>query len=239
MIKTKIIILFLVLTAFVGKGQTTGFYWNNLNQTSNRLQGKLTGEIYYLNAAEGKYHFYHDRWYEGTIVLTDGDVYKNMRLRYMSFRDKLVAYNDANRALFIVDKDIVDTFYIDSENVKQTFVRLKSDISPKGNHYYEVLYSGTRSLLVYHIIKEKKTRPYKNELGILSDIEYEQDREYYLYSEATGFERVRMGRQSFYSIFPEHKKEIKRILRKNKVIFKDEWAIIKSVTELDKAGILD
>ncbi len=228
-----------MLIAFTGRGQSTGFYWDNLKQSSNRLEGKLTGELYYLNATEGKFYFYHKGWYNGTVVLIDGDVFKNMKLRYMAFGDKLIAYNDANKALFIVDQEIVDTFYIDSDQKKETFVRLNLDGSARGNRYFEVLYSGTRSLLVYRSIRENKTRPYKNELGILSDIEYVDDNVYYLYSEAAGFERLRAGRQTFYSLSPEHKKEVKRILRRNRISFKDEGSIVRSLTELDKAGIID
>lgn len=238
-IKTKIGILFLVLIAFTGRAQSTGFYWDNLKQSSNRLEGKLTGELYYLNVTEGKYHFYHNGWYNGTVVLTDGDVFKDLKLRYMAFGDKLITYNDANKALFIIDQEIVDSFYVDSDQKKETFVRLNLDGSVRGNRYFEVLYSGNRSLLVYRSIQEKKTRPFKNEFGILSDIEYVDDNEYYLYSESAGFERLRAGRQSFYSLFPEHKKEVKRILRKNRISFKIEGSIIMSVTELDKAGIID
>lgn len=238
-VKSKIFTLFLVLITIVGKGQKTGLYWNNLNENSNRLQGKITGEVYYLDVVEGKYHFYHDKWYNGSIVLTDGDVIENMKLRYMSFSDKLIAYNDAIRSLFIVDKDIVDTFYIDSEKIKQKFVRIYYDGTPDGHRYFEVLYSGTRLLLVYHTIIVKKIRPYKNEFGILSDTEYEKDKTYYLYSQSSGFERIKISRRSLYHVFPDQKKEIKKVLRENKIEYKNEWSLIRAVSELDKAGIFD
>ena len=45
----KYIFLLLVVVSFSVTGQNTGFYWNNLKESSNRLQGKIMGEIYYLN----------------------------------------------------------------------------------------------------------------------------------------------------------------------------------------------
>lgn len=228
-----------MLIVFNSKGQSTGFYWNNLNENSNRLEGKLTGEVYRLKPQENKHYFYHDKWYEGSIVLSDGDVFENRRLRYMSFSDKLIAYNIANNSLFIVDKDVISKFYIDSENLKQKFVRLYFDGFIKGNRYFEELYSGGRDLLAYHVIKEKKTEPYKNELGLMSDTEYEKGKVYFMYSESTGFKRVRIIRQPFNSIFPEQKKQIKRLLRKNGISIADELSLIRAVSQLDKAGILD
>jgi len=237
-LKIHIISFFLVCFAGVTIGQNS-LYTKNLSESSNRLMGKLTGEIYKLKPIDGTYFFYHDNWYKGSIVLKDGDVFSDMHLRYKSYDDNLIAYNQTNSTLFIVDKSLVEKFYIDSDKLAQTFVCLFYDGLYGENHYFQELYDGTRALLVYHFVNEIKTTPYKNQFGKLADIKYEKDKDFYLYSETTGFKKIRLKRRSIYHTFPEHKKEIKKILKKKGINPKNEWALIEAIRELDKAGILD
>lgn len=226
-----------MLISFVGLSQNSGFYWGNLTTSSNRLQGKITGEIFYASSLANKYFFMQKYWVEGSIKLVDGDIFENVNMRYNAFDDELVAFNNKINVLYIVDKDVVGEFVISAENSSKKFVKYYYTGMNKGNRYFEELYSGTFSLLAFHNIYEEKVRPFVDELGKMRDIEYNKEVDYFIYSEENGFYKIRMNKQSLINTFPENKKEIKKIFRKNKNYVNNERSLIQAFILLEKAGL--
>ena len=237
----KLNILCIVFSLFyiVGEAQTTGFYWSNLKEKSNRLQGKISGETYYISSIANRFFFLQDDWVFGKIVLEDGDVFEDLRLRYLIKEDKLISYNSQFRTLYVVDKEIVNKFTISDGNKERVFEKKYYDGFNKGYRYYENLYSGNLSLLAYHHIDEIKVSPYTDRSGIMRDIEYRHRINYYIFSEEKGFQKVNRNRRSYLKVFPEYKKQIRRLFRKNKVTVVSEGGMIHATKLLDLSELLD
>lgn len=231
----------IVLVSFAGAAQNLDS-WQTYNESSNRLEGKLQGEIYFLSSLANNNFFLQKEWVTGSITLADGDVFENVKLRYMTFGDQLVAYNDNVRTLFIVEKSTVKEFKFKSAGIssypERKFINLDSLNLPGGKSYFEELYTGSAKLLAYHFVNEVKVTPYNDNAGVMRDTEYKAAENYFLFTDKNELFRVQRKKSSFYKIYPEHKKEIRKLLRKNRVSLIDQSSLVLAVKLLDEAGIL-
>jgi len=232
-----------IAACFAVNAQNSGFYWDNLKESSNRLQGKIMGEIFYIDPLSSRFFFLQDDWVKGKIELTDGDVYENIDIRYNCKTDQLIAYNSRIRALFTVDKNIIKSFsykdYFFGENYKEReFVKLNWDKLYSRVGFFEQLYTGNTTLLAFHHIEELKVAPYVDRLGRMNNLEYKRRVNYYLYNSEKEFKKITIKRRSVLKAFPENKKEIKKILRQSKIILQNEDALIQVIERIDKAGFI-
>ena len=244
-IKIKyLLFLFAILFSVCTDGQNTSFYLGKLNESTNRLQGKLRGEYYYNSLVGNEYFFLHKKWSDATITLIDGDVFENVKVRYLAYGDELISYNENIKSYFFkIDKDIIKQFTIEtilnSGNVKhQKFIKLYYDGLTKGDRYFEELYSGTRSLLLYYTIRGTKVRPFKDNSGILQDTEYRMHVTYFMYSPDEGYTKIHKTKRAFRAALPDNKKEIRKLFRKNKLNIFDDASMIQAFKLLEEANIL-
>ncbi len=229
--------LFILLSIQVF-GQGINVEWKRLNKNSNRLEGKLTGTVFYLNSIANNNFFLQNDWYPGTIQLEDGDIFENQWLRYHARKDELVVFNETAGNLFFADKNKVRNFIIDTKDGPAHFIKLYFDELNSGSRYFEELFKGNRSLLAFYYIQERKSEVYADKNGKLKDTYYLLDTKYYMYSEETGFIRLHNSRRTFNKIFPENKKEIRKLFRKNKVYTFNKQGLIHAFELLQEAGIL-
>ncbi|MEZ5106038.1 MAG: hypothetical protein R2757_16180 [Draconibacterium sp.] len=238
--KNTYLTVFLVMFFFVsGTGQNIGLE-KSFNPNSNRLQGKLYGEVYYMSTLANSKFFLQNDWVEGTVILTDGDIFTGVRLRYLAKDDELVAYNDNLRSLFIVDRNTVKEFKVEGNNFGGSgrFVNLGIINISEGKNYFELLCEGTASLLAYHWVEEIKVSPFTDSQGMLRDSEYRLNESQYLLTKEKDLIKIQRKKSALIKIYPEHRKEIKKILRRNKIILFDDTSLIQVIKLLDEAGIL-
>ncbi|GEM_PF-710086 len=236
-------LLGLMLFCTIIQAQETGLYYNALNSNSNRLSGKLQGEIYYINVISSVNYFLQPDWEKGEIRLKDGDVFGEVQMKYNAYDDELVAYNENNKTLFIVDKNTVQEFIFYPEPGQvgsriRKFVNLDSLQLNNDRTFFEQLYLGSAMLLAFHKVEMKKTRLYTDSTGKLTDTEYEHKISYYYYSPQKGMVKIKLKNHSIQQIFPEQKKEIRKNLRKAKININNEGTAIHAFEVLDKSGFL-
>lgn len=228
-----------VLLTLSGWAQHSVFNWNLLGTNSNRLEGKLTGTIYYIPPLDSKQHFYYDGWQQGTVVLEDGDIFSGLQMNYLSKGDELVVYNPNLRQLFLTDKEKVKSFTVHFAQTEHKFVKLYLEGFWGGNRYFRVLYSGTKQLLAYHYVFEEKTRMYTDEHGNRRGVRLVPKTIYYIYSPDSGFKILKKKRSSFVRLFPEEKREVRRIFRRNNLRNFNETEMIEAFKLLDEAGFFN
>ncbi|HKI87799.1 MAG TPA: hypothetical protein VKA38_02145 [Draconibacterium sp.] len=207
------------------------------NTNLNRIDGKTTGVVYYVSAEANNNFFLQKDWVIGILKLEDGTIFRNVRMRYQAHDDELIVYNNNLRTLFIIDKEIVKSFTVQVGTKVIRFEKLYFDGFQKGDRYFQDLYKGTSKLLAFHFIDDVKINPYTDRYGILRDKEYRPAVHYYLYNEKNGFSRLLMKRKSFLKVYPEHKKEIRKLFRKNHVFITDEEGLILALKLLEDSGI--
>ncbi len=232
------LVLMMVVAAFGSLAQTSLLNWEALGENSNRLEGKLTGLSYRIPPLANSTHFLQDSWIDGEILLEDGDLFDSVRIRYLAFYDELVAYNPNLKQLFIVDKEKVSSFTFNYPQGQQKFVKLYFDaFVDAGYRYFDVKYQGTRWLVAFHYIYEEKTSVYRDAYGKLRDTRLKPKKTYFMYfPEQEQFRRVQEKRRWFVKLFPDHKREVRRIFRKNNLRRFDEKQMVQAFQLLDEAG---
>ena len=209
----------------------------DFDESSNRLQGKITGEVYIISSLENQYFFLQKDWVNSRIVLEDGDVFDNLRVRYQVNNDELIAYNDKLKTLFKVDKNKISKFYLLNNNAEREFVRMNFDGMQPKVRFFERLYTGKCTLLAYHNVDEIKVTPYEDKSGIMRDSQYKLDVTYFMYTQEKGFDKVLPNKRSFFKLLPQRKKEIRKIFRQNKLILSGNESMIQAFKLIDGAGL--
>lgn len=238
----KIQLIFLMVAwAFAGLAQTSLINWEALGDNSNRLEGKLTGLAYRIPPLGNNTHFLQDSWVDGEILLEDGDLFDSVKIRYLAIDDELVAYNPNLRQLFIVDKEKVNSFTFRYPTGQQKFVKLYFDsFIDAGNRYFDLKYEGTRWLVAFHYIYEEKTSVYRDAYGKLRDSRLKPKTNYFMYfPNEEQFRRVQNKRRWFVNLFPEKKREVRRIFRRNNLRRFDEKGMIQAFSLLDENGFFN
>lgn len=221
--------------------QNQGLYNSNLSETSNRLEGKLTGEIYYFEITENSNYFLHQNWVNGSITLKNGEIFENQKIRYHAYLDELIVYNSANKVLVKADKNTISEFKVyepepDGSVAVKTFINF--DLADVNKGFCEQLYSGSIQLLVFYRIIEKKVDAYIDENGIGRDNEFVMKETTCIYSKEKGLRAMKLKNSSFFAIYPEHEKEIRKIFRENKIKISDKTSAIQAVGLIDEARLL-
>jgi hypothetical protein len=224
-----------VLTAKTGWGQIDDFAWFDFSRADNSNIGKLTGTKYNYAFRGNLNFFYHSDWYKGTICTTDGEVHTGYSVRYDAFNDELVAVNGRVKGQFVVDKYLVKSFTVDVPGLGlQNFRKLMLNEFGQKEHYFEVLYDGKVALMSHTSITEHKTNAYRNKKGELDDREYRLEKQYFLLLPDHGFRSISPGRKAILNLFPERKKEIRQIFRRNRIDDYSLHGIPRIVSLLDQ-----
>jgi hypothetical protein len=217
-IKYLLMIWFVVLWSMVS-AQTPGLFSTNLNVTSNNLDGKLTGEIYYLTSKASSSFFLQNDWTDGSVTLKTGEVFEGIKMRYLAYGDELIVYNENNRMLVKTDKQKVKEFAlkteIGDEGKLTVFINLDSVATVFTHDFFEVVYRGSVMVLISNIIVAKKVTPYNNSRGELTDTDYVLRRTGFMFTQENRLEKIRFSNNSVAAFFPEKKHEIRKYLRKS------------------------
>ncbi|MDX8338820.1 hypothetical protein SLH46_06485 [Draconibacterium sp. IB214405] len=232
-------VVFGMLFCLTMQAQDLGIDTYQLNSAANNLQGKMLGEVHVLSSDATYYFLYPDDWVTGSVTLMNGNVYENLQLRYHAFEDELIAYNENGRFLFLVEKELVESFSFEDADRTRKFIRLVKNNNQQTNMYLEELYKADISLLVNWYIYEQTVSPYVDRNGITRAINYVMHKDYYLYTEKNGLEKIRLKKRSLFLRFPEHKTEIRKIIRKNHMYINNEASMVKVLGLMQENGLLE
>lgn len=235
------LLVLVVLLCGTASAQKTGFYWYELNEHSNRLNSKLTGTVYYANYTANEFHFFHDNWVDASLHLIDGDVVEPIKLKYLAYGDQIIAFNQNVGTLFKIEKAIVKGFeYRDTKtgaNVR--FMKLCADSLFNGCRFMEELYTGHSTLLAFHYVESVKVHLYKDKLGVMRDREFRFYTSYYVQNENGELMRLNRTKRSLIKSYPEHRKEIRKLLRQSKVHIFNQNTFVGAFVLIDRAGLTE
>lgn len=206
-----------------------------LDTSSNTLNYKIPGKRYYLIPSYIGSQFTTDEWIVADLILENGDRYDSILIKLNSFLDEIIMYNERAGAAIEIDKTVISEFFVKyedghSEHFKKTFV----DLYPKGDRYLSIMYEGKSKLFLWHRTVEEKVSVYRDDRGIMHDSMYKLTKEYYLVFPDQKIAKFPPKRRSFIELFPEQKKQVKRIIRKNHISFETENEIIQAVKLVEK-----
>ncbi|WP_167605642.1 hypothetical protein [Maribellus sediminis] len=211
-----------------------------LTTASNTTNYKIPGKQFYPIYIPRGSQFYDDNWETGSVVLINGDVYTNLHLKYNTVDDELIYLNTNNRRAITIDKDAVSEFVFDKRvKASQRFKKMEFDRIPKGDHYFEMLYEGRLQLVIFNRTMEEKTSPYKDRNGLLQVSDFVLRRNYYICFPDMHFEKVKLKRGSLLALFPDKKKELRKLLRKDKNSFRTNEEAIRATQLIETNFFLE
>jgi len=179
----------------------------------------LVSEIYYPKPYDSQVVFLMP-WSKGEIYFEDGHVIKDILLRYDRFDDVLTWMRGNDYKAGTVAKDLVKGFVIVDKNTQQVF-RFEKRANIRSGYaqtYAQVLAKGFMTVYVVHFL-EKGSTP--NELNTI--------KRYYLYQN-NHYTSFNLSKSRFLSATGEYKKEMRAIIRQNKLsLYRNQTDLIRAV----------
>lgn len=239
-LKIKIIIPLIFLISTSG-AQEFHIPWKPFTTEANSVNRKLTGRKYHFNSTLKGTVYYNNDWLKGSIVLENGDRHDSIFMKYNTFIEELIIFNERTGAIYILDKPDVSQFEIGTGNGSgKLFRKLYFDRFPRGERYFNVLYPGDKlKLLLWHKTNEEKTNLYRDINGLMRDSEFKLTLTYFLLFPDNDLIKIFPNRRSFINLFPEQKKIVRRLLRRNSINLKREEDMVKAVSLVEKELFAD
>jgi len=233
-------IAWLVLFVCLGIDSRAQELYNSLKPlttAANTLNYKLTGNQYnFWPTLNGTVYLNND-WVHCDVTLENGDVYKDIYVRLNTYWDELIFYNERVGSVIVLDKTIIDEFELKGgAGSHGLFRKVYFDKLPKGDRYVNVLFDGKVKLYLWNQTLVVKTSVYRDNYihGGLRDSEYKQELNYFVVFPDNSFYKVTTKRHSFVQLFPDDKRVVRRLFRKNKIHFYSPDDIIKATQVIEQ-----
>jgi len=197
---------------------TIATYYKTIGENSHLYNGS---EYVGYNYETNKNPFFESIFMLNGTVAYDGTVYHDVPIAYDTYHDLLITnrYEKNYRIMLVSDK--IDSFQLAGHN----FIRVVQDSSNQdiiSTGFYERLYLGKTVVLA------KRKKKYEETISTNgTSSQFTEDDHYFILKKGI-FYSVR-NRKTALSVFKEDKKEIQKLLHKNKIKFKpnSEYGIVK------------
>ncbi|MCG6186047.1 hypothetical protein [Maribellus maritimus] len=213
-----------VLAVFMVAAVSAQQFYNSVNPlttASNTLNYKLTGNQYYFWPKYIGSVYLNEEWCHAKLELENGDIYEDVYVKLNTYLDEMIMYNERVGSVISLDKTIIHEFEMEQGyGTYGLFRKVNFDRIPKGYHYVNVLYDGSVKLYLWHKTEVVKRSLYKDEIhGGMRDSEYKHMLNYYIIFPDGSMNKVSLDRRSFLQLFPEQRRTLKRLFRRNKIHF--------------------
>lgn len=233
--KTGVLLcLFLLIGIFV-QAQRPFNVDVELTTASNTINYKLPGKQFYPIYVPSGSEFYDDQWMRGYVILENEDRYDSLFLKYNTFKDELISLNGRTRTMIMLDKDAITEFGLyETPGHTKRFKKMELDKVPKGEHFFNVPYDGRLKFTVWYRTLEEQTAPFKDKNGFLQVSNFILRQQYFVRFPDGHFEKFKLSRGSLMALFPEYKREIRRMLRKDRNWVKSEANAARAIQMIDQ-----
>ncbi len=174
----------------------------------------LSGKLYmHPVGLDGSPYLIED-WTDTDLFLENGQIAKNIKTKFNLIDNDLIFYNDGLLRVFIIDKETIKYFkYKTGSSDSTLFIKYSGPelgYKLKNSQFVEVIYNKEISLFVKHFAEvispndlssKKKVYPKKSYFLMIQDVPQE----------------IRLRYRYIYKLFPEKKKEIRKIISENKL----------------------
>lgn len=224
-------ITFLEAKAQTGKTDTT-FLVQAIQHLHTLYQESLDTESHLFNGSEyidpDKYYLAGNSFFSSNqeteeSIYYDGTLYRQVPLRYDIMSDVVVMQHPVSTIFFKLVSEKIKYFTL----ANHTFIRVEADSlgnSPIRTGFYDLLADGQLQVLV----KRFKTAQEKPQSTGMAG-QFDEHARYFIKKDLV-YHQVK-SKNSVLSLFPEHKKELQKFVRSNKLNFRKgrELSIIKLV----------
>ena len=185
------------------------------------VQGKPIMTAAYTDVAGTPFLF--DNWLKGTAELEDGTVYKEIFLKYSSFKDELFFKNSKDEALlaFVLP---VKSFLLEVGTENHLFKNGFPEVDNfSKTTYYRVLFDGKITLLLksYKTLMENKSYN-----SATTEKKFTDNTIYYVFKDGA-MKKFKPSKKDFLELLPTKAIEIETFMKKEKLDFKSNDDLVK------------
>lgn len=197
-------------------------------QSQNLYNGR---QYYVYDSRSDEHQFFLDRKWKKGSVLYDGQVFDSIPMLYDIFKDELVIKH-FNGDDLLLQSEKTDYFILNGHR----FERLeagKQINDQMRTGFYDILYNGKTRMLVRRSKQRQETIREKRVFALFPQ------KNFFYISKDGSYQAVH-SRKSVLNLFPEHKKELRKVLKDQKISFKKdrELAIARIVAAYDQLARL-
>lgn len=191
-------------------------------------QNLYNGRQYYVyDPRQEEHQFLNQRKWHNGVVMYDGQRFDSIPMLYDIFKDELVIKH-FNGDHILIQSEKVDYFILDNHN----FARFESgkEINEQmRTGFYDIIYDGKTRTLARRTKSRQEKIVDKRVISL-----YPQKDTYYILKNGR-YHSVR-SKKSAFALFPEHKKEFRKVLRDEKIKYRKnrELAIARIVATYDE-----
>ncbi len=209
---------------------------NTSEQSIDGFEPRLSGEVVSLSLQSRGSQFHHPDWLYGDILLYSGELVENKQLRYNGFRDALVWLHPKTGQFIMLDTDLISGFILHDQQIQHRMVFDR--ITPRGDNqgvFAERLFQGNIVLYAHRKI-EQTGEERRVSGGAMRPIAVLEARHvYFVRSESGSYRELnRLNRRSLLAAFPEQRREIRALLRQNRIGVFNEAQLIQAVHVIDE-----
>lgn len=174
----------------------------------------LTGKLYmHPVGLDGSPYLIED-WIDTDLFLENGQVAKNIKTKLNLIDNDLIFYNDGLLRVFTIDKETINKFKYKVGNSDSTlFIKYTGKelgYRLKSNQFVEVAYDNRIRLIIKHFAEVISPNDLSSKKKVYSK------KSYFLIINDTPQE-IKLRYRYIYKIFPEKKKEIRKLIKENKL----------------------
>ncbi len=201
---------------------------------------KLAGEWYYPEAGYAGTQLFRGSWFPGRVLLENGRKSDDKMLAYNGLQDQLIWLDKKGGKVLALDKGLVAGFVLQDEQGKEMYFR-KIRVKPllmndSVSVFVQVLWRGQHlSLFVHRKIISDYTETYDGFVTPQNGKLLKSAPVYYIMAHGRQQSQIeKINRKMLYAIFPEKKKDIRKILHKNHLSLHHEYQLIKAIELIDE-----
>jgi hypothetical protein len=197
-------------------------------EATAQSQNLYNGRVYYLYDSRSEEHqFFNERKWQKGIVRYDNQQFDSIPMMYDIFKDELVIKH-FNGDHLLLQSEKVDFFLLSDHN----FMRLEAgkDINPQmRTGFYDIIYNGTSRTVVRRYKQRQEKIVDKRVISL-----YPQKNFFYILKD--GKYHAAQTKKAVLNLFPEHKKELRKVLRDGNIKFRKQkdLAIARMVATHDE-----
>lgn len=224
------ILLYFCLASIIVMAQST----TEIDNSPKLIGKRYVTPVYY----KGPQYLYSDtEWITGTAYLVNGDSVANLFLKYNRVQDELIYFNQKNSVSVRLDKKQLSGFALYFGNDRTVFRKISHIHSSHKAGYYEVLYNGKTDVLAQRRSELKICPSYISNSGIKKDRQFVAYDRYLISGNENELLPIRLRNKSLLLKFGESKKkEISKVIRKQKLSMKNEAYMVHSWKVLEAQG---
>lgn len=241
----KLTLLLIILTASLTVSGSDNEDLSLMSPVIIDYTSRISGEIFTSRIQAHGTQYLFDSWLEGKLYLIDGSGIEGEMYKYNAFLDELIWLQTNTYIPVQTDKELIkgfelyapsgDTLFFDHITIKPWFENQRLRL------YAQRLYTGAEvSLLAQRRIRRTGEIHESSGARIIATPTLEADPLYFVLVDGEEARDLRkLNRRSLIAVFPDHKREVRSLIRSTGIRINTESDMIRVMQQIDSMFVDD